>query len=217
MKIFIFLLGFIATPSFAQTAKAVFVKGDISVTEAAKKTAVKKGDKFGFGFTLDTAPGSQVIWELDDGSRLKVSENTNLRIGSRPDEPQVQLNKGSLYAKLKSKVKKGAASKIKFKLQTKAAVLGVRGTHFFVSYGKEKSGGRDEWMCVTEGEVEVTKVGATDKDTAPVLVGAGQGVQISAAGEVSAPKAFNWTKKLNWNMDPTGGTVEHPSEIKWAE
>ena len=110
----------------------------------------------------------------------------------------------SFFSILKSKVRNN--KKYKYQVKTKQAAMGVRGTEFFVAYGKSK----DSWMCVNEGLVEVQSHSSNKK----VLVKSGEGVRID--GKVSDPKALPWTKKLNWKMTGNASDLENKVSIEDA-
>lgn len=95
-------------------------------------------------------------------------------------------------------------TKKNFQIKTPAAVFAVRGTQFFVS----ANGDADAWMCVKEGTVNVNK-----KDKV-VDVPAGKGVFVDDK-EISPPKVYAWTKKLNWKMDKKDGDLDHKLDLKY--
>jgi len=105
---------------------------------------------------------------------------------------------GSLF----SKVQKQTNGR-QFKVLTKSAALGVRGTEFFTAINEKKPGAADVWMCVHEGSVFVNDLA----DSKSVVVKKGEGVVIPAGKSVTTPKPYAWTKNLNWNMDPKAGKV----------
>ena len=82
--------------------------------------------------------------------------------------------------------------------------MGVRGTEFFTAYGRKNKGtGTDQWMCVREGKVEV------QNNTQKVLVKAGEGIFITKGIKVTKPRPYEWTTKLNWNLDEKLGKLEN--------
>ena len=98
-------------------------------------------------------------------------------------------------------------SKDKFVVKTKNASFGVRGTEFFISYGKDRA--KDAWMCVNEGLVRVSPKDSKES----VDVKAGEGVQVKDKKSVSTPKPLAWTSKLNWNLDSSKGQLENKVNI----
>ncbi|MBI3565807.1 MAG: hypothetical protein HY079_11465 [Elusimicrobia bacterium] len=45
---------------------------------------------------------------------------------------------------------------------------------------------------------------------------AGKGVLIKAGLDLTKPQAYDWTKKLNWTMDPGAGAVEDKTDLDSA-
>ncbi len=80
----------------------------------------------------------------------------------------------------------------------------MRGTQFFVSATE----GKDAWMCVQEGTVNVSQKKKT------VDVPAGKGV-FAGATEICKPQAYAWTKGINWKMDPKEGQLDHKINLKY--
>ena len=119
------------------------------------------------------------------------------------------MNKGSLFAKIRKNVGKDT-SKGQFRIQTKSAVAGVRGTEFFTSYGTKAN---DVWLCVNEGLVEVKP--ADGQKGKSVLVKEGEGIAVTGKG-ISKPRPLPWTKNLNWDMDPKSKDLVNKVDIESA-
>jgi hypothetical protein len=88
----------------------------------------------------------------------------------------------------------------------------VRGTEFFVAYGKTIDAKPDVWLCVNSGAVEVTipDTGQT------VVVKQGLGINIVGGAHITSPKPYPWTRKLNWNIDPRSGKVDDYTSLDQA-
>lgn len=138
-----------------------------------------------------TGKNSQAVLEWN-GSKIKLKPNTEIVIETSADGPVVNLARGGVLCDV---VKQNAGKK--FRVRTQSVLMGVRGTRFFAS----SSSKGDVWMCVKEGSVEVTAQGKTEE------VPAGQGVRISLGSPPSAPKAYEWTRDINWNFDATHGAI----------
>ena len=82
-------------------------------------------------------------------------------------------------------------------------VAGVRGTEFFVAYGRTVDIEPDIWLCVNEGSVDVAIV----KTGESVIVNEGEGINILAGNMLTTPEFYTWTEDLNWNTDPDSGSV----------
>lgn len=192
LRILTLILFFGSANSFA--AKLFYAKGEVTIN--GKK--VKKGANLPEGTTLSTGRKSLAIISFATGSKTKVEANTSVTI--KKEEPQSK--KITLYLKagaLFNSVTKQKTKKSHFKVFTRSVAMGVRGTDFFVTYSqRDEDSPKDLWMCVNEGAVLVQSL----KDKKTELVKEGEGVLIAGGKEVTPPKKYQWTKKLNWNMDP---------------
>lgn len=208
MKSLALLLMLVSTTVFSKEAgKVLFVKGSVYQITNDKKMILKKGDTLFDKSKIVTTENSIGVISLIDGTKVKINKNSKVQI-KLGKIPKVALYKGSSFFNvLKSKL----INKTKFKVVTKTASLGVRGTEFFVSYGKDPKK-KDVWMCVNEGLVSVkAKDSKFEK-----LVKEGEGVHISDSKNVSDPAKLPWTKKLNWKLSPTEGSLENTVSIEDA-
>ncbi len=54
-------------------------------------------------------------------------------------------------------------------------------------------------------------------DTAQtVLVKEGLGVNIVGGAKITSPRRYPWTRRLNWNNDPAGGSVVDTTNLEQA-
>lgn len=188
----------------AYSGKIGYVRGDVTVISKDKTIPAQKDTPVNSGDRIKTSAKSLAIISMDDGVVFKMNPKSDLSIPEK-DDNSVTLNAGSVF----SKVSKQQPGK-QFKLRTPSVVIGVRGTEFFTSYGQSEDKKTDLWMCVNEGSVEVASQGKK-----PVVVKEGEGVVISSGKDVTPPKKYAWTKKLNWNLDPASGEVENNVQIKY--
>ncbi|GAB4012589.1 MAG: hypothetical protein Fur0010_08570 [Bdellovibrio sp.] len=176
-----------------------FVRGKVIRDNKLMKT----GDRVQFGDKISVAAKSLAVVELDDGSKIKINELSQVII-KKNVWPEAEVTLGSVFFNIvKRKTKDNG---VKFKVKARQVSLGVRGTEFYVSLGKMND---DVWMCVNEGLVEA----ATEKKT--VLVKQGEGIHVKK-DLVSDPKPLAWTKKLNWNMNENSGDLENNVSIEEA-
>jgi ferric-dicitrate binding protein FerR (iron transport regulator) len=194
MQILLSLLIALIGSGSANSQEASFevkkVEGQVEVRVAGRPSAtLQKGHQVGKGTQLRGSKDAWVSLMGSDGSRIKLEGESVLEILEYGKIREFRLDRGMAIFQAAP----GAAGS--FKVRTRAAVMGVRGTQFFVSYGRSAG---DEWMCVREGEVEVASL---KNDQSLVLVRAGQGVQIEANGSISKPAKLEWTEKLNWDME----------------
>jgi len=118
----------------------------------------------------------------------------------------VHLSSGSVFARVNKQIISG------FSVRTETAVMGVRGTEFFVAYGRSIDRHPDVWVCVNTGSVEVAILGTQDT----LIVEEGQGINIVGGTNLSSAQRYPWTRKLNWNMDPTAGEVIDRTDLEQA-
>lgn len=190
--------------------KVLFLKGDVFLNEKKinQKLTLKKKD------IIRTGKSSLAVLSLEDGSKIKLNENTSLSLGkASKTQSLIKVNKGSAFFKvLKKNFINNAKQKKKHKFVVKynSVAMGVRGTEFFVSDGKNKS--NDIWMCVNEGKVLVK----ADTEKKSTLVNAGEGIVVKKGKNTSSPRPLKWTKKLNWKMDNNKGSLENTVSIEEA-
>lgn len=106
------------------------------------------------GDTIMTGSNGKVTLEVDKDKEMKIGANTQLMISelvqslrNNADKSSFNLKAGQVYTKVKSQLSPGA----KYEIRTPTAVMGVRGTQFFVSL----SNGVAE-VVTLEGQVVVT-------------------------------------------------------------
>ena len=182
---------------FSSDGFIIYFEGDVSIQRGDNNLEADFGLPVFQGDILKTADNSLLIVELSSSSKLKLKGNTILALETTGKEASLFLNKGSVFAKVK-KLLIGT-----FTIRTPSMVAGVRGTEFFVAYGRTIETEPDVWLCVNEGAVDVslTKTGES------VLVEEGKGVNILSGNKLTEPVFYPWTKRLNWNTDPDNGSV----------
>ena len=182
------------------TGKAFFIKGSsfLNGKSLSKDDVIKEGDIIKIG------PKSLALIKFRTGSTLKLNENSEVRVNIlKPSSNSTLLTlvRGSSFFKKNPKIKG------KLNVKTKTATLGVRGTQFFVSYGKKLKD--DVFMCVNKGSVFVT----TDNKKG-TIVNEGEGVNINSQKKISRPRFLPWTKDLNWSLNPKSKKLENDAAIE---
>ncbi|MBI5597320.1 MAG: FecR domain-containing protein [Elusimicrobia bacterium] len=188
------------------TASIIALEGTVTLTSAGKARPAKKGDAVADGESVAAGPRALAVVEMPDGSRLKLRESTSIKVILSPEPGGASgafLNSGGLFAR----VKKGLNRR--FSVSTPNAVAAVRGTEFFTAYGREGSEGRDLWVCVGRGAVEVK----ADASPQAILVKQGEGVLLPGGRRTTQPQFYQWTTKLNWNMDAARGPVADATDL----
>lgn len=194
-KFFLIVIALALPFSLSAAAKATFVLGNVSVQKSdGAVVKVKKGQLLARGDKITTGGRSLVIITIDNKSKVKMRENSSIALNSITDNIDIYLTKGSIFSKV---------TRRKFQVSTPTIVAAVRGTEYFVAYGRDTGKGTDLWMCVNEGVVNL----ASKKAGKSVDVKKGEGVIIMDGVKLTKPKEYAWTKDLNWNTDPDKGNV----------
>lgn len=203
--------------SHAQGERAgilIHAAGKVTVVREGKSLSGKSGAALLVGDVLQTAEKATAVVSLLEGTTLKMREASELTLSrldrkgeEGPSQCEVDLGLGGLFAKVVSKVKGSL-----FRIKTPKAIAAVRGTQFFMAYGRQTRKGKDLWLCVNEGKVQVESL----EDKKSVTVKEGEGVMVKAGRKITPPKSYDWTKELNWNMDPEKGNVVDTSDLDGA-
>lgn len=199
------LFPFSAEAEGLPAARLSFVKGAVTVHAGGAKREGKTGDALVSGEAVATGAGAVAVVDISDGSQLKLRELSRVVLDLASDEAALSL--GGIFAKVTKR-----SSNSSFRVRAGPAVVAVKGTEFFTAFGRPARGGRDLWVCVNEGAVVV----ATTASKKTVEVPQGRGVLIKSGRTLTRPQAYDWTKTLNWNMDPAGGSVEDKTELDGA-
>lgn len=186
-----------------------------NLTESVE-VLLQVGDKIQGGSTIATGEKSALVLVGQNGQVFKLNSNSRIELGVEADH--AKLIEGNTFIRIEKR-QASESKKPVFQLRTRTAVLGVRGTLFFagvtskpVQEGEPKKAMGDPfpqntWMCVREGQVEVS----TKDHRANVKAGEGLFVE---PGKSFAPKHFEWPNQLNWNFDPAKGAILNP---KWTD
>ena len=187
---------------FAQDGFIFFSKGDVFINgkKSLKDSQIKYNDKITTGNT------ALAIISLKPATKIKLKANSSLVIKKPRVTKSTKLFSFVLSAG-EAFIKATRTRKNRYNVRTKHAVMGVRGTQFFVSTSPKKDS--KDWMCVNEGQVEV-KVNDTKGF---VLVNAGEGVAISKE-QLPKVKQYKWTKALNWSLDGNYEEVKDNTDIQ---
>jgi len=183
-----------------------YSEGDVTLVRQARTIEAEPGLALFQGDTLRTGRDGLAIIKLARGAEIKVRENTSLDLDGLEANVSLTLRAGGVF----SKVDKLLGSR--YTIRTESAVAGVRGTEFFVAYGRTIDLKPDVWLCVNDGSVEVAIVESGEK----VVVEEGKGINIIGGTRLTAPRGYAWTRRLNWNTDPSGGSVFDKTDLDQA-
>jgi len=203
----VLLLSFaVPVVAFAVSGEVVYTEGDVSWRNGAASRDAAIGDTLGPGDVIVTGARALAVIDLANGTTLKLKEKTTLAIDSIGESTSVRLTAGGVFTTIARKLTG------RFSVNTQTAVAGVRGTEFFMAYGRTIDAKPDVWLCVNSGAVEVSipDTGQT------VVVKQGLGINIVGGERITSPKRYPWTRKLNWNIDPGTGTVDDRTSLEQA-
>jgi ferric-dicitrate binding protein FerR (iron transport regulator) len=190
----------------ALNGQLLYTEGDVSIRSGAEQHEAVIGDRLGAGDIVETGAQSLAVIDLANNTTVKLRERTSIAIDSLGEETVVNLRSGGAFANIARKLAGH------FSVRTGTAVAGVRGTRFFVAYGRTVDSLPDVWLCVSAGTVEVALPAAGHS----VLVHEGAGINIVGGEKLTVPRPYPWTRKLNWNMDPAQGRVADTTNLEQA-
>jgi ferric-dicitrate binding protein FerR (iron transport regulator) len=206
------LLGVLAlailSPSalFALNGQVLYTEGDVTVRSGSQVRDAAIGDSLGPGDVVATGARSLAVIDMGNATTLKLREKTTLALDSIGEQAAVTLTAGGVFTTITRKLTGN------FSVRTSSAVAGVRGTEFFVAYGRTIDRLPDVWLCVNQGAVEV----ALPETGQAVLVKEGTGINIVGGAKLTTPRRYPWTRRLNWNMDPGTGVVVDRTNLDQA-
>jgi hypothetical protein len=203
------LFGLVLSAPLAATAEGeiVYAGGPVIVHRSSNDLPGEIGMPVGEGDAIETGRGGVAVVSLVDGTEVKLRENTILSLASLGREVSVRLSAGSLFSRVNRRIVSG------FAVRTETALMGVRGTEFFVAYGRRIDRHPDVWVCVNSGSVEVT-IPQTQRR---LIVEEGKGINIVGGINLTSPQRYPWTRRLNWSMNPESGTVIDRTDLEQEE
>ncbi|PWW47721.1 FecR domain-containing protein [Melaminivora alkalimesophila] len=167
-------------------AEVVFVHGAglVTLPGASQPEPALAGQQLPEGTRAQAGPGSFISVRLADGTVVRVQADSDvlleqLRRRGRAGDAQSLL--GLQRGAVEPSVAPAAGSGRTLEIRTPTATTAVRGTRFVLSLAPD---GRT-LAAVTEGSVAVASRTAAD---APALLSGGQGLAVSAAGRLAAPR-----------------------------
>lgn len=181
MKSFLTLLSLIITFNlFAFDATIVKINGECLVD--GKK--VETGSKVNQGQKLVTnGKGSYAVVEYENGTKFIIKEGSLQIKKLSKKQSLIGLFKGTFLSFVNGKDKKKKQEN--FKVLTKHASMGVRGTKFWAEVTNEET-----YLCVCEGEVEIKR------DDKKMSVKRGQDIHVNKSNDLSLATA----NENMWNM-----------------
>ena len=191
----------------AESGLIAYVEGEVTVRRGSERIDGEIGTGLTSGDVVSTSSGSVAILSLTERGKIKLRGSTVLSLDDIGNDTTVTLERGGIFSKIWK-----LAGRARYEVRTHSTVAGVRGTEFFVAYGRKIEKDFDVWLCVNEGAVEVS-LPASDS---AAVVEQGEGVNILGGNRITEPKFYPWTTELNWNMDPDEGDVRDDTDLDEA-
>lgn len=207
------LLILLTTAAVAWSEQAVveYVDGDVWIVRAGQsaRTRADFGSFLGKGDLIITGSRATAVVSLGVASQVKLREDTEVAMDDLLGAGSVELRRGGVFARVRDTADAAAR---RFQVTTQTVVAGVRGTEFFVAFGRTIDELPDLWLCVNTGAVDVSVVDTGDVTT----VNAGEGINILAGRRATTPRFYPWTLELNWNFDPAQGPIADDADLDGA-
>ena len=186
----LFLLMFLSTTVFAQIGQVVALKGDVKVERESKIQELLLKDKILKNDQISTLNNSRTQLLLNDETIITIGENSIFKVDeylfNEEKDSSLKMNFFNGTFKIISG-KIGKLNPNNFKLQTKTASIGIRGTEILLQLEAKK----EKFMC-TQGTIIVTRKDTNNTTTLNV----GESLVIDlTTNKVSVEK--NDTKNIN--------------------
>lgn len=186
--------------AFASIGKISALNGDVSIIRASKTLKASAGSALEQKDVIKASKGSAAQIVFNDKTVITVGSATTFKIeeylfDDKTPNAKFKVEEGSFKA-ITGKIGKIAPDK--FKLETKTATIGIRGTAFV---GRTDINGNLIVAC-TRGAIVVTPLGVFQAPPPPVIVPAGQMTNANQNG-VEPPHPFtpNDLRDLNGDMN----------------
>jgi hypothetical protein len=195
-KISITLLILLFSAAYGYSAQISFMAGDVKVFRSGKQEKAALQMKLASGDVLRTGKLSFADVSYDDGTVIKVSENSSVIIGNKNVQASDSLSvtSGMISAKF-AKLQKDSTRKV----YTPTTVCAVRGTEFKVAV----SDSADSKVQLTEGSIDVSN------SYGKTVLGENQSAEIEVA---KAPAEADDGNLDTWKNDNESKLVNNPEE-----
>jgi ferric-dicitrate binding protein FerR (iron transport regulator) len=192
--------------SFALEGTLTYFAGTVTVQRGEQLLQGEIGMIIHEGDVINTGSGTTAIVTLAGDADIKLRSDTSLDMTSLDEEVKVGLRSGSIFSKVRRKLLKS------YTVEADTVLAGVRGTDFFMAFGRTVETRPDIWLCVNEGSVEV----ALAETGLKTVVKEGEGINILGGEKLTKPRKYDWTRDLNWNSDPLEGEVQDATDLDQA-
>lgn len=192
---------------YADKGHVVFVSGKVEVENKGRWVQARLDMMIEEASRIRTGKNGLIILRLGDGAIIKLKASSQIILSKLDNHILIDVESGAIFSRLQK-----LRADQSYKIRAQTFVAAVRGTEFFFTYGRRKKEGADYWLCVNEGIVNVTE----SEKASNADVQAGEGVHAPIGKKIDRPRHYEWTKKLNWNMDAARGPVDDKVDISDA-
>ena len=131
-----------AAQGWALAGEFSYVDGDVSLIRLGNEREAAIGMVLMQGDVVRTGSESMAIISVEGQADLKLRENTRLQMDTLGDNIAATLTQGGVFSRVSKSLRR------RYEIRTDAVVAGVRGTEFFVAYGRTIEELPDVWLCV---------------------------------------------------------------------
>jgi hypothetical protein len=202
-KFKIVVLFFLLFTSFYLSAQAeiTYLEGDVEILRNGSIIFADFGSEILEGDVIETGFDSLAIISVERYGEIKLQEESQFQINNFRNQFSGNLQAGGVFANV------NPLGDRNFDIRANNATAGVRGTQFFMAFGRTIDEEPDIWLCVNEGSVAVST------ERKQVLVNEGEGINILGGQDITDPRFYEWTLSLNWNTDPNSGDVKDDTDL----
>ncbi len=169
-KLFLIALLFFSSSLFASIGHIMALRGDVSVVRATTSIAATMGMALQQKDTIITKKSSRVQVMLEDKTVITIGSNSNFKFeeysfdGTANSKVSLKATKG-FFRSVTGKIGKIAPKR--FKLKTRSATIGIRGTDFWGDIAPQK----EVIACISGAiSIELDRGGNFDIDAGSLIV-----------------------------------------------
>ena len=197
---FLFLTILQPALSGERLTKLIYIEGNVEAQKPGTGFAKAQLEmQLGKGDVLRTGTDSIAEFELDDGSTVKIGEETTIGILALeevgPGKDRISLFK-LMLGDIKATIQKALGRQSSFEVQTAACIAGVRGTDFSVTAEGDEAADVE----VLEGDVAVEGLGENGERGALSEVKAGQSTRVERGKPPMAVRKIEAYRRARWEL-----------------
>lgn len=195
--------------SFASMGNCAFTKGAVTLTRNNLAIPLTKGATIEFGDFIQVGNSSITVLTLKNAT-IKLESNTQLKIEGNINshDTSLDIDYGTLVIhKVKNYLRNNR--KPSFKVQTKYASMGIRGTLFFVYQGTKPQ----TTLSVNNGVVTYKAASSSSE----IKVTENLSTMSNINQKNLRPRLFGFEKNINYNLDYNSELSSSPELISAIE